>query len=62
MGAEGSTVMVVEGLDKDVKKILKIIKEVKGAGISGQKESLEECRRGNLSCKEHLTCVYLRGD
>lgn len=61
LGAEGSTVMVVEGLDKEVKKILKIIKEVKGADISGQKESLEECKRGSKSCKNHLTCIYLGG-
>lgn len=61
LGAEGSTVMVVKGLDKEVKKILKIIKEVKGADISGQKESLEECKRGNLSCKNHLACIYLGG-
>jgi hypothetical protein len=59
--AEGSTVMVVEGLDKEVKKILKIVKEIKGVGISRQKESLKECKRGNLSCKEHLACIYLRG-
>jgi len=62
LGAEGSTVMVVEGLDKEAKKILKVIKEVKGTDISGQKESLEECKRGNLSCKNHLACIYLRGD
>jgi len=61
LGAEGSTVMVVEGLDKEVKKILKITKELKGADISGQKESLEECKRGNLSCKNHLACIYLGG-
>ena len=61
LGAEGSTVMVVEGLDKEVKKILKVIKEVKGADISGQKESLEECKRGNLSCKNHFVCIYLGG-
>jgi len=61
LGAEGSTVMVVEGLDKEVKKILKVIKEVKGADISGQKESSEECKRGNSSCKNHLACIYLGG-
>jgi len=42
MGAEGSTIMVVEGLDKEVEKILKAVEEVRGANISGQKESLEE--------------------
>jgi len=42
MGAEGSTIMVVEGLDKEVEKILKAVKEARGANISGQKESLEE--------------------
>jgi len=61
MGAEGSTVMVIEGSDREVEKILKITKEVKGTDISGQKESLEECKRGSLSCKSHLACIYLRG-
>ena len=61
LGAEGSTVMVVEGLDKEVEKILKVVKGVKGADISGQKESLEECKRGNPSCKNHLACIYLGG-
>lgn len=42
MGAEGSTVMVVEGLEKEVEKILKAVEEVRGANISGQKESLEK--------------------
>ena len=50
--------MVVEGFDKEVKKILKIVKETKGADNSGdnrgQKEILEEYKRGNLSCKNHL--------
>ena len=60
LGAEGSTVMVVEGLDKEVKKILKVIKEVKGADISGQRESLEECKKGSPSCRSHSACIYLR--
>jgi len=53
--------MVVEGFYKEVKKILKIIKEAKRADNRGQKESLVECKRGNLSCKNHLTCIYLGG-
>jgi len=62
LGAVESIVGIVEGLDKEVKKILKVVKEIKGVGISVQKENLEECKRGNPSCKEHLVCVYLRGD
>jgi len=42
LGAEGSTVIVVEGQEKEVEKILKVAEEVRGANISGQKESLEE--------------------
>jgi len=42
MGAEGSTAIVVEGQEKEVEKILKAVEEVRGANISGQKESLEE--------------------
>jgi len=61
LGAEGSTILIVEGLDKEIKKILKVIKEVKGADISGQKESLGECSRGDLSCKNHIACIYLGG-
>lgn len=42
MGAKGLTVMVVEGLEKEVEKILKTVERVRGANINGQKESLEE--------------------
>lgn len=61
LGAEGSTVMVVEGLDKEVMKILEVIKEIKGADISGEKESLKECKRGDVTCRNHLACIYLGG-
>jgi len=59
LGAEGSTIMVIEGLDKEVKKILKVTKELKGADGSEQKESLDECTRCDVDCKNYLSGVYL---
>jgi len=60
MGAEGSVVMIIEGVNNEINKILEIIEEIKMANISGQKESLEECKRGNPKCKEHFACIYLK--
>jgi len=63
LGVVDSIVGIVEGLDKEVKKILEVVKEINRVGISVQKENLEECERGDPCCsKGHLVCVYLRGD
>lgn len=61
LGAEGATTMVVEGDDGEIRKLLEMVKEVKGAGVSGSPGTLEECERGSPGCKEHLACVYRKG-
>jgi hypothetical protein len=60
-GAEGSTVMDVEGEEVAVKGLLKIVDDIKGVGISGEESSLEECDRRSIRCKEHNSCIYRGG-
>ena len=60
-GAEGATTAVVEGAPEEVRKLLAIVKSVKGAGISGSPQTLSECERGSPGCREHLACLYRRG-
>jgi len=57
-GAEGATVFSVEGPQKECDKLLEIIKSIKGADISGEEESLEECYPGSPGCGHHLACMY----
>jgi len=56
-GGEGSTVMDVEGDEREVRKLLKIVVQIKGSGVSGEERSLEECVRGP-KCVEHKGCIY----
>lgn len=60
-GAEGSTVMNVTGHDQEIKKLLRIVDEVKGAVTSGEVSSMEECDGRNPRCKEHTGCIYKGG-
>ncbi len=60
-GAEGSTVMDVEGEDAEVNKLLEIVDAIKGAGTSGEEGSMEECDRRSIRCREHLSCIYRKG-
>jgi hypothetical protein len=60
-GAEGSSTLLIEGAKKEVLKIDEIYQEVKGASLSGVPRNLIPCSRGNLFCKEHLGCLYKRG-
>jgi 5'-phosphate synthase pdxT subunit len=50
----------VLSLQGAVEEHLRMIKKCGFEGISGQKDSLEECERGILNCKNHLACMYLR--
>jgi hypothetical protein len=56
--AEGSTVMDVEGEEVEVEKLLKIVDNIKGAGISGEESSMEECEGRGIGCREHNSCIY----
>jgi hypothetical protein len=58
MGAEGATVMAVEGERADVEKLFALVRTIKGASLSGIPESLEECQGASPRCRDHLACVY----
>ena len=58
MGGEGSTVIAVQGLKNQVEKVWSLVEEIKGADLSGQRESLPECNGANPRCREHLACIY----
>jgi hypothetical protein len=60
-GAEGSTVMALEGEQGDVKKVLKIVDDIRGTGISGEERSMEECDGKSIRCKDHRSCIYREG-
>lgn len=59
-GAEGSTTMVIEGRRKEVEKAFEIAASIKGADVSGNKESLPECEPPNERCEFHRACIYKR--
>lgn len=61
-GAEGSTVLALEGEEAEVKKLLKILDSIKGAGTSGEKSSIEECDGKGIRCREHESCIYREGE
>lgn len=61
-GAEGSTTFLVEGPSKEVMKIDKWFRSVRGSGLSGEPPNLIPCQRGSLSCKRHIGCLYKRGE
>lgn len=60
-GAEGSTVMAVEGGENAIEQFLRIVDEIKGAGISGVESSLDECDGRGANCREHRACIYKGG-
>ncbi|MCK4830238.1 hypothetical protein KA005_81725, partial [bacterium] len=61
-GAGGSTVMDVAGEEVEVKKLLKIVDDIRGAGISGEESSMEECDGRSIRCREHRSCIYREGE
>jgi hypothetical protein len=60
-GAEGSTVMAVDGEEKAIEKLLRAVDEIKGAGISGVESSLDECDGRGANCRDHRACIYKGG-
>lgn len=59
--AEGSTVLVAEGEENEVRKLLKLVEEIKGAGTSGEAGSMEECDGKGIQCSLHQACIYKGG-
>jgi len=57
-GAEGATVMVVEGSKSEVKKVYNLIQTIKGATHSGAEKSFAECKKAGPGCQDDLACLY----
>lgn len=57
-GAEGGITMLLDGEPNQVETAWDIVKSVKGATLSGDPNTLEECKRGGSNCKNHLGCIY----
>ena len=55
MGGEGSTTFVIEGEPNEVKKAWEIVLSIKGAEISGVRESLVECQAKSPRCASYVT-------
>ncbi|MCD6363963.1 MAG: hypothetical protein J7M13_08235 [Synergistetes bacterium] len=49
-GAEGATVFFLEGSREACEQLFDLVKRLKGAGVSGDPESLEECSPGSPGC------------
>lgn len=57
-GAEGATSIAFWGEEKDVRSLFLLVKEIKGATISGDPASLVECEAASRTCKGHRACIY----
>ena len=57
-GGEGSTTVVVEGNESQIKTVIQELLEASKKHISGNPESLIECRPGCSGCKDDLACYY----
>jgi len=60
MGAEGSTTFVIEGKSSQVKKAWGIVHGVRGADVSGARESLIECNPKSPMCAKYLSVGNMR--
>jgi hypothetical protein len=61
--ANGSTTLQISGNDEEIAKVIEIIKSIKNDSIliSGDKESLLECKAHCINCHQHLGCGYKSG-
>jgi len=57
-GAEGATTLIIEGTEKEVKKVFQLAMSIKGTGVSGITESLPDCVAPHEKCKVHRACIY----
>lgn len=57
-GAEGATSIAFWGGERDVRSLFRLVKDLKGATISGDPASLVECEAASRTCKGHRACVY----
>jgi len=57
-GGEGSTTVIVEGNESQIKTVIQEVLEASKKHISGNPESLVECSPGCIGCKDDLACYY----
>lgn len=57
-GAEGGSTFVVEETTENCRKLVELIRSLKGASESGVPASLEECLRCGPNRATHLACFY----
>ncbi len=60
-GAEGATVMAVEGTQTQVNTAFALIAAQKERPTAGDAESLVACDAGGYYCDRHRGCIYRRG-
>ena len=58
-GAEGGTTLVCEGDSEDLATLISVVKEIKGAPLSGAQGSLMYCAKGSPACSRHRACDTL---
>lgn len=58
-GAEGSTIVLVEGEEHTLNKAIDEVIEYSSKTVSGEEQSLRECRPASPDCLHHLSCFYL---
>lgn len=61
-GAEGATVMLVEGTAAQVDKAFALIAAQLGRPTAGAADSLPSCGRGGVACASHTGCIYRPGE
>lgn len=57
-GAEGATSIALWGDVADVRSLFQLVLGLKGAQVSGDPASLQECEAASRTCKGHRACVY----
>jgi hypothetical protein len=62
LGGEGAIVYALEGEEEEVLRLFHLVEQLKGAGVSGTKDSLKECTGPNPRCATHEACVYGKRD
>lgn len=58
-GAEGGTTLVCEGDSEELASLISVVKDVKGAPLSGAQRSLLDCAKGSPACTRHMACDTL---
>jgi len=57
-GAEGGAVLAFWGEEGDVKRLFRLVLDLKGATTSALPESMVECIGASNRCRDHRACIY----